>query len=108
MGVNERECKHHSDDGNVHTKAPVREAQWAQAAKSAGQQTSVDLGGGQSVYLPQDALVMAGAEGGDDTHALRVSVEPVLTHAAFSGAAAVDRGQGVNVPTASLTQQGFF
>lgn len=50
---------------------------------------------------------MAGAEGGDDTHALGVSVKPLSTHTALSGASAVDRRGGVNVLTAPLTQQGL-
>ena len=56
------------------------------------------------VYLSHDALVMAGAEGGDDTHTLRVSVESVLTHAALGGVAAVHRRGRVNVLAAPLTQ----
>lgn len=47
---------------------------------------------------------MAGAEGGDDTHTLRVPVKSLPTHAALGGAAAVD-GRGVNVLAAPLTQQ---
>lgn len=47
---------------------------------------------------------MAGAEGWDDTHTLRVSIEPLVTHAALS-VTAVDREGGVNVLAAPLTQQ---
>lgn len=50
---------------------------------------------------------MAGAEGGDDTHALFVSVKPLPTHAALGGATAVDGRGGVNVLTAPLTQRGL-
>lgn len=56
-------------------------------------------------YLPQDAPVMARAEGRDDARALRVSVKPLLTDAAFSRVAAVDRRGGINVLAAPLTQQ---
>lgn len=56
------------------------------------------------VYLPQDVLVIAGAEGGDNTCALRVSVKPLSTHAALGGAAAVDGGQRVDVHAAPLAQ----
>lgn len=59
---------------------------------------------GVSSYLPQNALVMARAEGRDDTHAACVSVEPLPTHAAFRRVAAVDRRGGVNVLAAPLTQ----
>lgn len=46
---------------------------------------------------------MTGTEGGDDTHATRAAVEPLLTDAAFSrGVFAVD-GRRVNVPAAALT-----
>lgn len=57
------------------------------------------------VYLSQDALVMARAEGGDDTHTLCVSIKPVLTHTSLSRVTAVDRKGGVNVLAAPLTQQ---
>lgn len=50
---------------------------------------------------------MTGAEGGDDTHTLRVSVKPLTTHTALGGAAAVDGG-GVNVLAAPLTQRDLF
>ena len=56
------------------------------------------------MYLLQDALVMAGAEGRDDTCALWVSVKPLPTHAALGGMATVDRRGGVNVLAAPLTQ----
>lgn len=48
---------------------------------------------------------MARAEGRDDARALWVSVKPLLTHAAFSRVAAVDRRGGINVLAAPLTQQ---
>lgn len=60
------------------------------------------------VYLSQDALVVAGAEGGDDAGARRVSVQPLQTHAAPGRAAAAGRGCGVNVSAAPLTQRGFL
>lgn len=47
---------------------------------------------------------MAGAEGGDDTRALRVPVKPLLTDAALRRVAAVDR-RGVNVLAAPLAQR---
>lgn len=55
-------------------------------------------------YLPQHALVMAGAEGGDDTHTLSVSVKPLPTHAALGRVAAVN-GRRINVLAAPLTQR---
>lgn len=56
-----------------------------------------------SGYLPHYVVVVAGAEGGDDTHTIGVSVKPLLTDTALVKVAAVDRG-GVNIPTAPLTQ----
>lgn len=57
------------------------------------------------VYLPLDALVMARTEGGDDTNAPRVAVKPLPTHTSLTGAAAVDKRGGVNVPAAPLAQR---
>lgn len=92
-------------------KAPNRAAKMVQANKLVGRwpiyTVCVCLCACVCVYLPHDTLVMAGAEGGNDTHALPVPVQPLLTHAALRGAAAVD-GRRVNVPAASLTQRGLL
>lgn len=57
------------------------------------------------VYLPKDALVVAGAECGDDTHTIHAPVKPLLTDAGLGrGVAAVHR-RGVDVLAAPLTWQ---